>query len=172
MPSSRVMDLQLLKDAVLPWAERHMPEAVKKTEQQTGNEAVYRRFLARLITRWHEFDDPAGPSWLLLQESDIRLKLKSPSGRIFEVCGRYAEGEIRVDFAMLILCAKTGSSVDYMLDMINDLDTVMDYSPKTKESAPTPVLIKPKAKPKPEPRPQSTPSIVLELLPREFRDRE
>ncbi len=152
---------------VQPWAERHMPEAWTKTQE--ARPAARPKFLARLITRMYQRE--RGKVVLsLLQESDLRLAVRSKSGRLFSLGGRHTDGEIDMDFALLALLYETSADVDAVLATHQAFDAVIDHS--------TPQALKPyKPVPKPAPEPppptpKADPSIVLELLPPSFRSRD
>src|SRR6188472_3414022 len=98
--SNEPLDVDALAEAVKPWAMANMPDAWRKTCLQAARPASYRLFLSRLIRRWYESGARDIPL-KVLQESDLRVKLRDrKTGLVFDVCGRYAEGEIQFDFAL------------------------------------------------------------------------
>jgi hypothetical protein len=164
------MDVDALAAAVLPWADVHMPEAAAKTRAQAARPASYRTFLVRLVRRWYESGERHIPLDVL-EESDLEVKMRTPTGREFTVAGRRVEGERRVSFLLVKMWAATGMDVDKALDMMDPFDPVV-VDP-TKPVTLPPYRMLPKKAPvvaaPPQPATRPDPSIVLELLPPSFR---
>ena len=149
-----------LAERVRPWAEANMPDAWRKTQEQASRPASYAKFLARLIRRWYESgarDIPLS----VLQESDLRVKLRFRDGGEFDVCGRYADGDQRFNFAMLA-ASESPAQIRNFFAGIDAFDAVIDYLPP--KPLP-PYRIPPKEKVVPV-VPKKEPNVILELIPR------